>query len=192
MGDNSQKPEEKNTSCCDGVDLTKTLYAELHKLAVARMSREYRDQTLQATALIHEAWLRMGGDQQPQWVNRAEFLSAAAKTMRRILIDRARRRQAIRHGGAHWKVELDTWNWERLEPMDSARNDRVLIALDTALRKLAAVDRESADIVELRYFAGVHIEQISDLMGFSSRTATRRLSFARAWLEDQMQGELAS
>ena len=94
------------------VDLTTTLYGELRKLAAARMAGQYGPQTLQATALVHEAWLRLGGDEQPEWNDRTHLFAAVAEAMRHILVDRARRRQRMRHGGGLQRVDLEAWNWE--------------------------------------------------------------------------------
>lgn len=166
-----------------GVELTTTLYGELHRLAMARMSMEHGPQTLQATALIHEAWLRMGGDDQPTWANRREFICAAARTMRRILIDRARRRQAIRHGGGHRRVEMDAWDWEKLDGAKANHCDQLLILLEHALGELGRSDPDLAELVELHYFSGMKLKELAELSGVSERTTSRRMAYARAWIE---------
>lgn len=153
---------------------------------------EYGRQTLQATALIHEAWLRMGGSDQPEWTSRGQFISAAAKTMRRILIDRARRRQAIRHGGGKRRVELDAWDWEKLDPGTSDYCDKLLIALEQALGDLAETDPDLAELVELHYFSAMKMSELAKLSGLSERTLSRRLAYARAWLEVEMEKELTN
>jgi RNA polymerase sigma factor (TIGR02999 family) len=171
----------------NGVELTTTLYKKLHDLAAVRMSNEFHHQTLQATALVHEAWLRMRGGHKHDWENRTEFLSAAANTMRRILIDRARRRNAIRHGGGRYRMEMDAWNWENLAPDVTERYDRDLIDLDDALKRLSEIDRETEELVELRYFSGMDVQELAGIMGTSRRTIERRLSFARSWLKQDLE-----
>jgi RNA polymerase sigma factor (TIGR02999 family) len=163
-------------------ELVTTVYHELRKLAAARMAREYGPQTLQATALVHEAWLRIGGEDQPQWANRAQFFAAAAEAMRRILVERARRRQAARHGGGLQRVEADALNWENIDGATAEANDNEIIVLNEALEKLALSDRDSAELVKLHYFAGLKIGEAARTMGIAGRTAERRLAYAKAWL----------
>jgi RNA polymerase sigma factor (TIGR02999 family) len=152
------------------------VYDELRKLAAQKMAREAPGQTLQATALVHEAWLRLGGDHQPAWENRPHFFAAAAEAMRRILIDRARRRQAARHGGEARHVSL-----ENLELAVEADDDQ-LLAVHEALDRLAAHDAAKAELVKLRFFAGLTMEQVARVMGYSEPTAKRHWAYARAWL----------
>ena len=175
-----------------GLELTTTLYGELHRLAMARMSMEHGPQTLQATALIHEAWLRMGGENQPSWANRREFVSAAARTMRRILIDRARRRRAIRHGGGQRRVEMDSWDWERLDGAKANYCDKLLILLEEALGELGRTDPDLAELVELHYFSGMKLKELAELSGASERTTRRRLAYARVWLEVAIEKKTAA
>jgi RNA polymerase sigma factor (TIGR02999 family) len=176
----------------DRVDLTTTLYGELRKLAAARMARQYGPQTIQATALVHEAWLRLGGDEQPQWDNRAHFFGAVAKAMRNILIDRARTRQRIRHGGDLKRVDLETWNWERLEPSKAQTDDKVLLALHEALEQLEVEDPETAKLAELHFFAGLTIREAAEAVNLALRTAERRLDFVRVWLGREVRRSLAA
>jgi RNA polymerase sigma factor (TIGR02999 family) len=152
------------------------VYDELRKLAAQKMARENPGQTLQATALVHEAWLRLGGDEQPAWENRAHFFAAAAEAMRRILIDNARRRKAVRHGGNVERVPLDG-----LELAAGADDDQ-LLAVHEALDRLAAHDAAKAELVKLRFFVGLTIEQAAKVLDLSEPTAKRHWAYARAWL----------
>jgi RNA polymerase sigma factor (TIGR02999 family) len=168
-------------------DLVAAVYAELRKLAGARMAREYGTQTLQGTALVHEAWLRLGGDEQPQWANRAQFFAAAAEAMRRILVERARRRRAVRQGGDHQRVDWESLNWEHVDGATAAAYDDQVVALHVALEKLAAEDATSAELVKLRYFTGLSVTEAAELLKITGRTAERRLAFARAWLSREIE-----
>lgn len=158
------------------------VYGALRQLAAAKMAREPGGLTLQPTALVHEVWLRLGGDQQPQWHNRAQFFAAAAEGMRRILIENARRRRAVRHGGALVKVSLDD------EPLDliSPADDDKLLLIHEALDRLAAHDARKAELVKQRYFVGLTLEEITTVMGISEATAKRDWSYARAWLMNEI------
>lgn len=158
------------------------VYQELRKLAAAKMARESSDQTLQPTALVHEVWLRLGGDQQPQWHNRAQFFAAAAEGMRRILIENVRRRRAIRHGGAVQKVSADA---EPLELASSVTDEKLLL-IHEALDRLAAHDARKAELVKQRYFVGLTVEETALAMGISETTAKRDWSYARAWLMNEI------
>ena len=155
------------------------VYDELRKLASARMAREAGGHTLQATALVHEAWLRLGGDVQPTWENRAHFFAAAAEAMRRILIDAARRRQANRHGGGMKRLDVDD---PALEISAPGGADDELLAVHESLGSLALHDPRKAELVKLRYFAGFTIEQAAEALGISVPTAKRDWTYARAWL----------
>ena len=156
------------------------VYDELRRVAQWQMSRETPGQTLQATALVHEAWLRLVGknnpQDKPQWENRRHFFAAAAEAMRRILIDIARRKQAVRHGGALQRTELDD-----LQPAAEAP-DEELLSVHDALEGLATHDARKAELVKLRYFAGLSLEEAAGVMGISERTAKRDWAYARAWL----------
>ncbi len=157
-------------------ELLGLLYQELRSLAAQKLARENAGQTLQATALVHEAWLRLGGDQQPAWKNRAHFFASAAEAMRRILVDNARRKKAERHGG---KVELVA-----LEGLDipGAMDDEQLLALNEALDRLAAHDQAKAELVKLKFFAGLTTEEAAKALDISEPTAKRHWAYARAWL----------
>ena len=160
--------------------LLNLVYDELRRVAAGKMSMERPGGTLQATALVHETWLRLGGDNQPIWQNRAHFFGAAAEAMRRILIGRARRRNAQRRGGGQLPVECD--EFELAAPM----NDEQLVAVNDALDKFAAVDPEKAELVKLRYFVGLTIEDAAKTLDISEATAKRWWTFARAWLHREL------
>jgi RNA polymerase sigma factor (TIGR02999 family) len=157
-------------------DLLPLVYEELRRVAANRMAHEAPGQTLQPTALVHEAWVRLVGHEDPQWQNRAHFFGAAAEAMRRILIDNARRKRAIRHGGGQQRVNLDDVE------IAAAAEDDELIAVHEALDKLAAHDPKKAELVKLRYFAGMTIEEAAKVLGVSEPTAKRYWTYARAWL----------
>jgi RNA polymerase sigma factor (TIGR02999 family) len=158
-------------------ELLPLVYGELRKLAAGKMANESPGQTLQPTALVHEAWLRLAGhDGQAQFQNRAHFFGAAAEAMRRILIDRARRKQAIRHGGGQQRLNVD--DVEISAPAD----DDEMLAVNDALDRLAAVDAQKAGLVKLRYFVGLTLEETASVLGISEPTAKRWWVYARAWL----------
>jgi RNA polymerase sigma factor (TIGR02999 family) len=157
-------------------DLLPVVYRELRQLAAAKLRREFAAQTLQPTALVHEAWLRLGGPSQPTWDNRAHFFAAAAETMRRILIDRARRRRALRRGGPLAPLDLDA-----LEVAASDADER-LLAVHEALEKFAALEPRKAELVKLRYFAGLPLEEAAAALDLPLGTAKRWWLVARAWL----------
>lgn len=162
-------------------ELLPIVYEELRRLAAAKLAGESPGQTLQPTALVHEAWLRLGGDEQPQWANRAHFFAAAAESMRRILIDNARRKQALRHGGGLARVDADGEpGFDVASP--SGGDDTELLLLHEALDALAAHDPRKAELVKHRYFVGLSLEESADLLGISLRTANRDWTYARAWL----------
>jgi len=154
------------------------VYDELRRLAAVKMARENPGQTLQATALVHEAWLRLGGDQQVAWRNRTHFYAAAADAMRRILIDNARRKNALRHGGQAKRVDLELDSLELAAGMDDAQ----LLALHEALDALAAHDAVKAELVKLRFFAGLTLAEAAQALELSEPTAKRHWTYARAWL----------
>ena len=160
-------------------ELLPLVYDELRRLAAARMARESPGQTLQATALVHEAWLRLGGERQPAWANRAHFFAAAAEAMRRILIDNARRKLAIRHGGRLEKVSASDTAFDL--PAGTA-DDAELLLINDALEALAAHDPRKADLVKQRYFVGLTLEEAAEVLGISVRTAKRDWVYARTWL----------
>jgi RNA polymerase sigma factor (TIGR02999 family) len=165
-----------------GEHLLPLVYAELRKLAAAKMAREAPGHTLQATALVHEAWLRLGADRQPAWRSRAEFFAAAAEAMRRILIENARRKRRIRHGGGLDKVDAD-------EPglaLVARESDEQLLLLHEALDALAALNPRAAEIVKQWYFVGMTLEEIAEILGISVTTAKRDLAYARTWLFNEI------
>ena len=157
-------------------ELLPIVYEELRLLAAQKLSAEPRGQTLQATALVHEAYVRLVGDGPQSWDGRAHFFAAAAEAMRRILVERARRRRSIKHGGDLQRVELN----EAWVPADGPSED--LLALDIALDKLAREDADLAELVKLRYFAGLTLSQIAEIRGVARRTVDRHWALARAWL----------
>ncbi len=159
------------------------VYGELRKLAAAKLARESAAQTLQPTALVHEAWLRLGGDHQTAWKDRSHFFAAAAEAMRRILIENARRRAAIRHGGGLEKVSTTTGSFEVPAPDMSGPE---LLLLNEALDNLAAHDERRASLVKQWYFVGLTLEEIARSMEISERTAMRDWAYARAWLIQEM------
>jgi RNA polymerase sigma factor (TIGR02999 family) len=165
-------------------DLLPLVYDELRKLAGARMAGERQDHTLDATALVHEAYLRLVGDQ--QFDSRGHFFAAAAEAMRRILVENARSRRRLRHGGNLHRQELLPDHSLAIEPNVD------LIALDEALQKLGLSYPLHARLVELRYFAGLTGEEASDVLGISASTADRNWVFARAWMRREMGGERIS
>ena len=157
-------------------ELLPLVYTELRRVAAAKMSRESAEHTLQPTALVHEAWLRLGADHQPAWQNRAHFFAAAAETMRRILIDRARQRRAICHGGGQVRL-----NVEDLELAASDARDDQTVAVHEALAKFAVEEPRKAELVKLRYFAGLTIEEAAAAMEIPLGTAKRWWTYAKAW-----------
>jgi RNA polymerase sigma factor (TIGR02999 family) len=158
------------------------VYKELRALAAQRLARERPGQTLQATALVHDAYLRLVDvEQAQQWNGRGHFFAAAAEAMRRILVEQARRKKRTRHGGGRRRVDLDT------ELCVSHEADDSLLALDDALQRLADDDPQSAELVKLRYFAGLTIPQAAEILGVSPRKANFMWSFARAWLRREIE-----
>ena len=158
-------------------DLLPLVYAELRQLAAARLTAEHPGHTLDATALVHEAYLRLvGSADAARWEHRGHFFAAAAEAMRRILVDAARRKKREKHGGDRQRVELADVPADPPDP----RHD--LLALDRALTRLADEDPEAAKLVELRHFAGLTVTQAADVLGIAPRTADRVWAFARAWL----------
>jgi len=161
-----------------GAELLPLVYKELRRLAQWQMSREAPGQTLQATALVHEAWLRLVGNGKEQWEGRRHFFAAAAEAMRRILIENARRKQAVRHGGSLHRTDMELDD----VPIAGGAPDDELLAVDEALNALAAHDPVKAELVKLRYFAGFTLEETAAALGLSVRTAKRDWAYARAWL----------
>jgi len=162
------------------------VYAELRRLAAAKMAREAAGHTLQATALVHEAWLRLGGDAQPAWRNRAHFFAAAAEAMRRILVDSARRKRAVRHGGGLERVDAQDPKIAIAAPRGS---DDELLAVHESLDRLAEHDARKAEVVKLRYFTGLTTMQIAEVLGVAEPTVKRDWTYARAWLFDDIKSQ---
>ena len=161
-------------------ELLPLVYEELRRLASHKMSQEQPGQTLQATALVHEAYIRLVGSENQQWSGRTHFFAAAAESMRRILIENARRKQRQKHGGGQHRVDLDDAEISIEEPSTN------LIALDEALAKLAEEEKTVAELVKLRYFAGLTLSQAAEIIGVSRRTADRYWAYARAWLYQEI------
>ena len=162
-------------------ELLPLVYEELRKLAAQRLTQERRGQTLQATALVHEAYLRLVDvDQLPQWNGRGHFFAAAAEAMRRILVEQARRRGSEKRGGDWRRVDF-----EELDVSTSVTPSQ-LVALDDALQRLAAIDSLAGELVKLRYFAGLPLDQAAAMLGISAATAYRHWAYARAWLHEQL------
>lgn len=160
-------------------ELLPVVYEELRLLAAQKMSQERPGQTLQATALVHEAYVRLLGDGPSRnWDSRGHFFAAAAEAMRRILIENARRKKSQKSGGDRRKVEL---NEVIFAPQDESQAEE-LISLNDALGKLAEQDKAKAELIKLRFFAGLTIEQVAEILGISIATAKRRWTYARAWL----------
>jgi RNA polymerase sigma factor (TIGR02999 family) len=160
------------------------VYDELRRLAAQRLAREAPGQTLEATALVHEAYLRLvGGDAGRAWDGRAHFFAAAAEAMRRILVENARRKRRIKHGGRLARADVEP---TELPAPQTPSNDE-LLAIDAALDRLADADAVAAELVKLRYFAGFSIEASAELLAISPRTANRLWTFARAWLRREIE-----
>lgn len=158
------------------------VYDKLRELAAHKMAQEKPGQTLQATALVHEAYVRLVDVTHVQsWDSRGHFFAAAAEAMRRILIEESRRKKSLKRGGEYLRIELD----DATDESDAANSDD-LLALDEALTRLADVDEGAAELVKLRYFAGLTIQEAADVLGISSRTVKRNWAFARAWLQREI------
>lgn len=165
-------------------ELLPLVYDELRKLATARLAQEKPGQTLQATALVHDAYIRLvDGEKAQRWDSRGHFFAAAAEAMRRILVDNAHRKKSLKRGGNRKRLELDDIDPE-IQPEDDD-----LLALDEALNKLAAVEPRTAELVKLRYFAGFTNRQAAEMLGISPRTADSMWAYARVWLHDCIVGD---
>jgi RNA polymerase sigma factor (TIGR02999 family) len=158
------------------------VYGELRRLAAQRLAQEKPGQTLQATALVHEAYLRLVSDPAREWDSRGHFFAAAAEAMRRILVENARRKRSIKHGGGLVRHDLDPALVAAPEPPED------LLALDEALTRLASQDRVKAELVKLRYFAGLTLDEAAAVLGISPATADRYWAYARAWLHQEIAG----
>jgi len=161
-------------------ELLPLVYEELRRLATQKMLHEQPGQTLQPTALVHEAYLRLVGEGAQNWKSRGHFFGAAAEAMRRILVERARMKQRIRHGGEHHRIELENLECVAEQPSEE------LLALDQALSKLSEQEPLKADIVKLRYFAGLTAEQTAEVLNIAKATADRYWAYARAWLFNEI------
>lgn len=170
--------QEGDSSAAD--QLLPLVYEEMRKLAKQRMSGLAPGQTLQATALVHEAYMRLVSDQNARWDSRGHFFAAAAQAMRNILVEQARRRSRLKRGGDRRRLELDEALLATSEP------DVDLLALDEALRRLESIDKTKADVVMLRFFAGLTVEKTAKMLGISTATVDRRWTYARAWLHREL------
>jgi RNA polymerase sigma factor (TIGR02999 family) len=164
-------------------ELLPLVYDELRKLATHKMANEAPGQTLQPTALVHEAWLRLVGAENPQFEGRGHFFAAAAEAMRRILIERARQKLSLKRGAGAQRVTL--------EELDLAvmADDDTLLAVDDALTKLAKEDRDAAEFIKLRFFTGLMTTEAAQVLGIHERTARRHWRFARGWLYQELRGD---
>jgi len=162
-------------------ELLPLVYAELRRLASSYLRRERHDHTLQPTALVHEAYIRMIDQTQAQWQNRAHFFGVAAQMMRRILIDHARAQQADKRGGEFQKISLD----ENIDVSGNRADE--LVALDDALKRLAEIDPQKSRLVELRFFGGLSVEETAEVLGVSAPTVKRHWRLAKAWLYGEVQ-----
>ena len=159
------------------------VYEELRKLAAQKLARETPGQTLQPTALVHEAYLRLvGEDEEQHWDSRGHFFAAAAEAMRRILVEIARQKASLKRGGDRHRLDVVDSLLAAPEPRED------LVALDAALTKLAETDKQAAELVQLRYFAGLPIPEVAEILGMAPRTADRLWAFARAWLQKEIEG----
>jgi RNA polymerase sigma factor (TIGR02999 family) len=165
-------------------ELLPLVYEELRRLAAARMAQEMAGQTLQATALVHEAWLRLVADGERTWQNRAHFFGAAAEAMRRILIEKARRKSRLKHGGGQVRLDVDD-----LELADTTPDDKVLL-INEALERLEAKDPEAARIVVLKFFGGLSNQEVAQSLGIGERSVDRHWAYAKAWLFRSIHSEL--
>ena len=162
-------------------ELLPLVYAELRRLAAFKLAQQSPDQTLQPTALVHEAYLKLLGDGGHSWADRRHFFAAAAEAMRHILVDRARRKAAVRHGGGLQRVDPD-----HVAAATETTDENILL-LNEALEKMAAHDAPTAELVKLRFFGGLTFPQAAEMLGLSERTAKRMWTYARAWLFKEIQ-----
>ena len=164
-------------------ELLSLVYEELRRVAAAKMAQEAPGQTLQPTALVHEAWLRLNGDKRRQWNDRTHFFATAAEAMRRVLVDNARRKRAERHGGGRQRVAMP----QVANPV--AGDEDQILTVDEALERLAALDPQKAELVKLRYFVGMTVEEAAEALGISVRNAQRYWAFARGWLYEEIKAQ---
>lgn len=162
-------------------DLLPLVYEELRRLAAARMARESSGHTLQPTALVHEVWIRLTGGREPSWQNRAHFFAAAAQAMRRILVDHARRKAGLKHGGGQQRINIEDLDLAAASP------DEKILLLDEALGKLERVNSERARVVTLKFFVGMSNLEVAETLHISRSTVDRHWECARAWLFQKIQ-----
>ena len=162
-------------------NLVQRVYTQLHELARRRMNGQPAGQTLQATALVHEAWLKLSRDPDRKWRDSKHYFATAAEAMRQILIDRARKRQAQRHGGGLERVEADA------VPIAAPARDETMLAVSEALDELASVSPERAEIVKLRFFVGMTAKEAAEILGVTERTVERHWAYAKAWLFERIE-----
>jgi RNA polymerase sigma factor (TIGR02999 family) len=158
------------------------VYEELRRLAAHKMASEAPGQTLQPTALVHEAWLRLVGETERTFQNRTHFFNAASQAMRRILIERARRRQCIRHGGGQERMDADDL------ALAAPEKDELLLAVDESLDQLAVAEPTKAEVVRMRFFMGMSDREVAEVLGLSERTVERYWAYAKAWLFRHLSG----
>jgi RNA polymerase sigma factor (TIGR02999 family) len=174
--------EEGDTQAAS--QLLPLVYDELRRLAAQRLAQETPGQTLEATALVHEAYLRLvGGSADAKWQGRGHFFAAAAEAMRRILVENARRKHSLKRGGGMARVDVETAQPAAPEPRED------ILAVDAALCKLAATDPQTAELVQLRYFAGLSVAEAAAVLGISPRTADRLWAYARSWLHREIEAD---
>jgi RNA polymerase sigma factor (TIGR02999 family) len=176
-------PPGEHASPMPAAELLPLVYGELRRLAAQRLSREAPGQTLQATALVHEAYLRLVGADDPGWQGKGHFFAAAAEAMRRILVERARMHGSLKRGGDRRRVELVDASATLQSPPEE------ILVVDEALSKLAAEDPLAADLVKLRYFAGLGVDEAAGALGMSRATAYRHWIYARAWIRCEVLGD---
>src|SRR2546426_5629278 len=164
-------------------ELLPLVYAELRRLAAHKMASESPGQTLQPTALVHEAWLKLVGQQSRKWQDRNHFFAAAAEAMRRILVDNARRKRTLRHGGGQQRVDFEP------AELAAASDDDQLLAVNEALDKLATQNKVETELVKLRYFVGMTLEEAAEVLDISARTADNYWAHARAWLFRELKSQ---
>lgn len=164
-------------------ELLALVYEELRRVAAAKMASEAPNQTLQPTALVHEAWLRLARDERRRWNDRTHFFATAAEAMRRILVDNARRKRADRHGGAEQRTAMPD-----IASREAANEDQIL-AVHEALEKFGFQDKQKAELVKLRYFVGMNHEEAAEALGISVPTAKRHWAYARAWLAEEIRSQ---
>jgi RNA polymerase sigma factor (TIGR02999 family) len=183
MSDITQPGIEIHGAPASAGELLPLVYDELRRLAAHKMASEPTTQTLQPTALVHEAWMRLAGSDDRRWQDRRHFFAVAAEAMERILVDRARRKRAAKRGANPQRAEF---NDAQLAALTAPDTDDRLLAIHSALEKFALMEPEKAQLVQMRYFAGLTNEQVASLMGISEATAKRWWTYARAWLQNEI------